>query len=257
MNFEIELGIHKINSYKIQKQFLVILFLIVLPQVIFSQNKKLSKKQFIADSLKIVKPRIARPQFRIDNRTAFSNKQLVNISGFDAGVILKEKLRITLGYYSLSASNLTSFNKSIGSVLYKANYHLNYGALNLEFIYKNTRFFSLGMPFEIGLGQNSLKYKSTVDETEVGKKTGMVLLTYFGLSGTFKPIRWIGLKVSVGYKKTVFNQLNDFNFDGIYTSAGLAIDFREIIRDGRMYFLKRKYRKNFNSVGTAVDLMTD
>jgi len=235
----------------------MVLFLTLLPCFIFSQSKKLSKKQFITDSLKIVKPRIARPQFRIDNRTIFSNKQLINISGFDAGVTLKEKLRVTLGYYSLSASNLTSLNKSIGSVLYNANYRLNYGALNLEFIYKNTRFFSLGMPVEIGFGQNTLKYKSTESETEAESNKGMVLLTYFGLSGTFKPIRWIGLKVSVGYKKTVFNQLKGLNFDGIYTSVGLAIDFREIIRDGRMYSLKKRYRKNFNSIGTGVDLITD
>ena len=248
---------NEINTSRIQKQLITVSFLLLFPCLIFSQAKKLSKKQFIADSLKIVKPRIARPQFRIDNRTVFSSKQLINISGFDAGVVLKEKLRVTLGYYSLSTNNLTSFDKSIDSVLYKANYRLNYGALNLEFIYKNTRFFSLGMPVEIGLGQNTLKYRSTLDETEAEKKTGMVLVTYFGLSGTFKPIRWIGLKVSLGYRKTGFNQLKGLNFDGVYTSVGLAIDFREIIRDGRMYSLKRKYRKNFNTVGTAVDLITD
>ncbi len=247
----------KINHCSVQKQFIIALFLILLPCFVFSQSKKLSKKQFIADSIKIVRPRIARPQFRIDNRTIFSSKQLLNISGFDAGVVLKEKLRATLGYYSLSESNLTSLNKSIGSVLYKANYGLNYGALNLEFIYKNKRFFSLGMPVEFGLGQNTLKYKSAEDDTEIENKTGTILLAYFGLSGTFKPIRWIGLKVSIGYKKTVFNQLKDLHFDGIYTSVGLAIDFREIIRDIRMYSLKRKYPKNFNSVGTAVDLITD
>ena len=53
------------------------------------------------DSLKIVKHRIARPQFRLDNRLIFFNKQQLNISGVDAGVVLKEKLRINLGYYAL------------------------------------------------------------------------------------------------------------------------------------------------------------
>jgi len=240
-----------------QKQFMIALLILLSSYNAFSQQKKLSKKQFIADSLKIVKPRIARPQVRLDNRTIFSNKELINISGFDAGVLLKEKLRLTLGYYSLSASNLTSLNKTIGLDLYKANYRLNYGALNIEFIYRNTRFYSLGMPIEFGLGQNTIKYKSIENGTELQKKKGLILLSYFGLSGTFKPIRWIGLKVTLGYKKTIFNQLKDLNNNGIYTSVGLAIDFREIIRDARMYSLKRKYRKNFNSVGTAVDLITD
>ena len=96
-----------------------------------------------------------------------------------------------------------------------------------------------------------------IDGSEIDNKSGLILLTYFGLSGTFKPIRWIGLKASVGYKKTVLNQVKEVNFDGIYTAVGIAVDFREIIRDVRMYSLKRKYRKNFNSVGTAVDLITD
>jgi len=248
---------NEINTSKILRKLTICLFLLFPPGSVFSQGAKLSKQQFIADSQKIVRPLIIRPQFRFDNRTIFFNGQRINISGFDAGIILKEKLRVTLGYYNLSNANLTSLNKSINNVLYKANYRIDYGALNLEFIYKNTRFFSLGMPIEIGLGQNVLNYKNSIDETETENNTGIVLLTNFGLSGTFKPIRWIGLKVSIGYRKTVFNQVNNLKFDGLYTSLGLAIDFREIIRDGKMYALKRKYRKNFNPVGTAVDLITD
>ena len=239
------------------KQLIIVFIVLLTPQCTFSQSKALSKKQFTTDSLRIIRPRIARPQFRIDNRIVFFNKELSNISGLDAGVVLKEKLRLTLGYYSLSNRNINTLNKSINNVLYNANYCLNYGALNAEFIYKNTRFFSLGMPVEFAVGQNTLKYKSAVDETEIDRNTGGVVLTYFGLSGTFKPIRWIGLKVSVGYRKGIFNQIKDLSSDGVYTAIGLSIDFREIIRDTRMYALKREYRKNFNAVGTAVDLITD
>jgi len=224
---------------------------------IFSQKKVVSKKQFIADSLKIVKIKLARPQVRIDNRTIFFINQQLNISGVDAGVLLKEKLRVTLGYYTLSSSNITSVNKIIDGVNYKANYELNYGALNLEFVYKNTRFFSFGMPLEFGFGRNTFNYKSTVDDTQTETNSGIILLSYLGLSGTFKPIRSIGLKVSAGYRKTIFNQLKNLKFDGFYTSIGLAIDFNEIIKSYKMYRLKKRYHKNFNSVGTAVDLITD
>lgn len=244
----------KNNSLLLPILFIVVLF---LPLMAFSQNKKISKKQFIADSLKILKHPVARLQLRIDNRTVFSAKQLINISGFDAGVILKEKLRVTLGYYSISSSNILSLDKSIGPIMYKANYQLNYGALNLEFVYKNARFFSLGMPVEFGLGQNRLKYKSTFDESDLSNKKSLVLLSYFGLSGLYKPMRWIGIKFSIGYKKTLLNQLTDVRFDGIYTSVGLAINFREIFTDVRMYSLKKRYRKNFDTIGTGVDLITD
>ena len=83
------------------------------------------------------------------------------------------------------------------------------------------------------------------------------MMTYFGLSGTFKPIRWIGLKVAVGYRKTLINKVKDVPFDGVYSSVGLAVDLREIIKDYQMFKLKKKYYKNANSVETAVDLITN
>ena len=223
----------------------------------FSQNKKLTQEQFIADSLNIIKPKIVRPQFRLDNRTIFLKNQQLNIAGFDIGVLLKDKLRITLGYYYLPKTEIKSYNKLISGQQFNANYSTNYGALNMEFIYKNTRFFSLGMPLEFGAGQNTLSYKSTSNQSEIDKKKTLIFLSYFGLSGTFKPIRWIGLKASMGYRKTIYNKQKEISFNGFYTSVGLAIDFREIIRDTRMYRLKKRYKKHFNTIGTAVDLITD
>ncbi len=127
----------------------------------------------------------------------------------------------------------------------------------MEFIYKDKRFFSLGMPLEFGMGINSLNYRSEINNLETGNKSGLIAMSYFGLSGTFKPIRWIGLKGAFGYKKTLYNQVKNSSFDGIYTSLGLAIDFKEIIMDYKMLKLKKRYRKNSNSLETAVDLMTD
>src|SRR5687767_9113720 len=116
---------------------------------------RITKKVFIADSLNIVKTKLVRPQFRLDNRLTFLNGQKLSISGFDAGVLLNEKLRITLGYYTVS-DKFTSLKKHIDEVEYQGQYNLNYGALNMEFIYKNKRFFSLGMPLEFGFGSNRL-----------------------------------------------------------------------------------------------------
>jgi len=216
----------------------------------------MTKKQFLADSSFIMRPKLTRPQVRIDNRLTFFKKQTLGISGFDAGVLLKDKLRVTVGYYKV-AEKLTSLEKIFNDLNYEADYKLDYGAINLEFIYKNTRFVSLGLPVEFGFGNNSLKYISEQNNLQPNNKSGFTAISYFGLSGTFKPIRWIGLKGAIGYRKTIFNKVKELSFDGLYTSIGLAIDFREIIRDGRMYKLKRKYKKNSSALGTAVDLITD
>ena len=235
---------------------IILIPLILIGSITVNAQKKITKRQFITDSVRIMKPKLVRPQFRFDNRLTFLNGQKLNITGVDAGVLLKNKLRVTLGYYSVS-DKLTALKKTLDNVEYRGQYYLNYGALNLEFIYKNTRFFSLGMPLEFGFGNNSLNYISEINNLETGKQSGFIAMSYFGLSGTFKPIRWIGLKAALGYRKTLYNQVKNLAFDGIYTSVGLAIDFQEIIKDYKMFELKRSYRKNANSVETAVDLITD
>jgi len=233
--------------------FLIFLFFCTATEI--NAQKKITKKQFIADSIKIMGPKLARPQFRFDNRSTFFNNQKINITGIDGGVMLKNKLRITLGFYSVS-DKLTTLKKILDEIEYQGIYKLNYGSLNIEFIYKNHRFFSLGMPLEFGLGSNSLNYQSEDYNLQTDKQSGFIAVSYFGLSGTFKPIRWIGLKGAVGYRKTLFNQVKGLAFDGVYTSLGLDIDLSEIIKDCKMYRLTKKYRKT-NLIETAVDLITD
>lgn len=234
---------------------IITILLVGLTNSLLSQ-KKITKSQFLADSLRIIKPKLIRPQVRFDNRLVFFGGQKIDISGVDAGVLLKNKLRVTLGYYSVS-DQLLSLKKSINGVDYQAEYDLRYGALNVEFIFKNKRFYSLGMPLEFGIGGNSLRYKSITADLQIDKKSALIAMSFFGLSGTFKPIRWIGLKAAVGYRKVLYNNIPNLRFDGAYTSVGLAVDFREIITDYRMFRLKRKYNKRANKIETAVDIITD
>ena len=129
------------------KNLLLLLFICFSIHLIAqpTAQPKMTKKQFLADSTQIMKPKLVRPQFRLDNRLTFFNGQKLGITGLDAGVLLKEKLRVTLGYYQV-VDKLTSLKKTYNDIEYQGRYQLNYGALNTEFIYKNTRFFSLGMP---------------------------------------------------------------------------------------------------------------
>jgi hypothetical protein len=235
-----------------------ILFLIAMACCLghLCSQTKAQRKAFIKDSTYIVRVKLVRPQFRVDNRNIFIKNQVLTINGLDAGVLLKDKLRLTLGYYWLN-KKLSEYNKTIGDIRYEREINLKYVSLNSEFIYKNTRFFSLGMPLEIGLGGNTLRYVDSTGMQGPGGKSGFLVITDFGLSVTFKPIRWIGLKGVVGYRKTVFNQVKDFDFDGLFTSIGLNLDIREVVKDVQMFRLKKKYRKNSNSVETAVDLITD
>ncbi len=110
-------------------------FLLLCCTLNISAQKKMTKKQFITDSTKIMKPKVVRPQFRLDNRLTFLNNQRITISGVDAGVLLKNKLRVTLGYYWAS-DQPTSLKKKSDNTEYHGRFDLRYGSLNMEFIYK-------------------------------------------------------------------------------------------------------------------------
>ncbi len=239
---------------KTRKYFLMLVIL-CLPFFYFSQ-KKYTRKAFIKDSIEISRPPLIRPQLRIDNRTFFFKGQALNVYGFDAGVLLKEKLRLTLGYYSLN-SGLDSYKRTVSGVDMERNIKLQYGSINTEFVYKNTRYFSLGMPLDFGFGKNTLQYTNVSDGSIYETRSGFIFSTEFGLSAIFKPIRCLGVKGIVGYRKTLLDKADEFYLDGPFTSIGLYIDIKEIRKDIRLYKIKKRYRRKSNSVETAVDLITD
>lgn len=229
-----------------------ILILLFLGKVTHSQT---AGDDFIRDSLAIAKIKLVRPQLKFDNRVNFYGKQGLPITGFDAGVLLANKLRLTLGYYKMSdrlkddqyVKNDTAFGTLI---------HLEYGSFNTELIYKDWRFFSLGMPLEIAAGVNSFVDKNMTSEEVVQTKSGALLFVNFGLSGTFKPMRFLGLKAIVGYRKVAYNQVRDFNFDGIFTSIGLNVDVHFFTKAVKMFRLKKRYQRG-NNITNAVDILTN
>jgi hypothetical protein len=221
----------------------------------FQAQTKKPQGDFIEDSLKIAQPKLVRPQFKFDNRVTFYEGQSLFITGYDAGVLLKDKLRIALGFSRLN-EDLNAFKETIDSVDVGRRIEITYGSINIEFNYLNTRFFTLGMPLELAGGYNLLRFKEIQSEKIYKTEKGILLISHFGLSGTFKPIRWFGLKGILGYRKMLFNQIPEFDFNGIFTSIGFNVDFAEIIRDLRMYRLMKRHQRG-NNISNAVDIITD
>ncbi|MCW3104982.1 MAG: hypothetical protein JWO09_3422 [Bacteroidetes bacterium] len=216
---------------------------------------QLSEEQFIKDSLAILKIKLVRPQLKFDNRINFYGSQPLSITGFDAGVLLSEKLRVTLGYYNMNNSlknkAYTKNDTAFGTLL-----HLEYGSLNTELIYKDTRFLSLGMPLEIAAGMNTFRDKNITANEVLGTRSGALIFVNFGLSATFKPMRFLGLKGIVGYRKVAYNQVKDFSFDGLFTSVGLNVDVHAITSEIKMFRLLKKYHHG-NTITNAVEILTD
>jgi hypothetical protein len=219
-------------------------------------KKKYSKAQFRKDSVAIMKPKLFRPQLRIDNKISFYRGDSYNIDGIDAGVIVKEKIRFTLGYYRLN-DELSGYSKTESGTYFDRKLKLQYGSMNIELVYHNSRFFTLGIPFEFCFGKNTLNFKTSPTDMQRYTRSGFVSLIDLGASGTFKPIRWVGVRFTGGYRRTVINQVPGSRFDGPFISFGVAVNLREVNKDVRMFMLKKKYKRLGDPMETAVDLITD
>jgi hypothetical protein len=236
------------------KLFFVILLLNISANS-FSQSQEEYQK-FIDDSIKITISKPVRPQFKFDTRTTVYEGQKVNMFGYDAGVLVKDKLRLTLGYYRID--DQLPKHTEINLMEVRQSLFVRCGTINSELIYLQQRFFSLGFPLEVGLGYYRLKNISVLSGSEASRLEGIVAFSNFGLAGTFTPIRWFGLKAIVGYRKAVLSSNKQFDFNGIFSSIGLNMDMQEIVKDIKMYRLKKKYYKgNFKGLESFTDLMID
>jgi hypothetical protein len=236
------------------KRFLLFSFLIAVTNL-SAQETGPPESDFIRDSLAIAKVKLVRPQFRFDNRVTFSEKQALKISGLDIGVLLSEKLRFTVGYYSMK-DRLKAYDVTEGEEEFGRLIQLNYGSINTEINYKDKRFYSLGMPLEVCAGLNKFQDKNMTTGEILSTKTGGLVFVNFGMSATFKPMRFLGLKAMVGYRKVVYNQVRDYNFDGFFTAIGLNVDIHAVVADVRMYRLMKRYHRG-NNLANAVEIITD
>jgi hypothetical protein len=219
-------------------------------------TQTMTREEFISDSLKILKPKLIRPQVRLDSRVSVYDHQAINIYGYDAGILAKDKLRLALGYYRIN-ENLP-VQKEIEGTKINTALRVNVGSLNTELIYYNSRFISLGFPMELAAGQYKLTSANSITKAVVSDTSGILGFANFGLSFTFKPMRFIGLKAIAGYRKSVYPNERVFNFSGIFSSIGLNIDVQEISRDIKMYRLKKQYYgKEFRNFETFVDIVAD
>jgi hypothetical protein len=109
---------------------------------------------------------------------------------------------------------------------------------------------------DFGAGINTFPEKNITTDQVLRTRSGPLVFANFGLSLTFKPMRFLGLKGIVGYRKIAYNQVKDFSFDGLFTSIGLNADVNALTTAIKMFRLKKKYKRG-NNVTNAVDILTE
>ncbi|MBC7861613.1 MAG: hypothetical protein IAF38_01485 [Bacteroidia bacterium] len=229
------------------------------------KGKKTKKRQpiptdslepiFYRDSIKLITPKLIRTEARLDSRTSSFQNTKVNIYGYYVGVLVKAKLSLGAGYYRINT--VLPVKKVVDGVDINTSLIVNCGSLNSELIYFNRRFISLGFPIEFAFGQYNLTNTLTDGGQVIDQQIKFLAFTNFGLSATFKPFKFIGLKLMAGYRKSIYPEEKTFQFNSVYSSLGLFVDVLDIRRNIQMYKLLKRHKKVKNSLSTWVDLLTD
>lgn len=232
------------------KFFILLISALLFFQISFAQNDSIKKhkidsltKKLAKDSLHTFRFKKLRPYANIDSRNSFNTTNLTNLSGFQFGVIVNEYHTFGFGLYTL-----TKFSKH-NSPLNAISKFNRFGYVNTfyEYFLLNRRYLEIDLPFEIGVGGFKAQLRDTL-ATGLNNISKWFVPLGAGVKIIVKPVRWIGISSMIGYRYIPYKQ-NLLDYDGLYYSLGVWMDFRQIYRDIKYYgFQKKKYHEQVNAI---------
>ena len=173
--------------------------------------------------------------FQIDAYNSFVSKESANTFGFKAGLEFNKRIRIGVGYYSLT-SNIVK-QKIIPGVLIQdtivdAQLDMNFIPVSLEYIFYNKEPWQISIPLNIGAGKSYFWYykKNTNGERgKVDEKT--VALLTLSVEAQYKIIKWFGVGGGLGFRVMLkdISNINE-NFNSVIYNVGLRIFVDEIFK---------------------------
>jgi hypothetical protein len=237
----------------------ILFFLLFIYQFSFSQKQKAIDSlhnKLSEDSAHIYRYQRVRPVLRIDNRDSYIKNKFgarpvpLYVNGIQLDVIYK--IRHTFGVCGYTITNSSKFRElkdAAGTITFQ-DLDLAYGTLYYQYAIVAHRFFEVDLPVEIGLG----KYRYNLKDDDKDLISGHQEYDFMKLAGAgvkiiLKPLRWVGLSISGGYRLTWTAKNSDMDMNSFYSTFGVWVDLRQIVRDSRYYLIKRpKYRKQIKQL---------
>jgi hypothetical protein len=240
------------------KHYLIFLFLLAygvsLPQSLSSKQIHLRdslKSQLVADSTYIYRFQRYRPYINIDQRNSYIRGQAININGLQLGLLINEKHVIGFGGYAIAFSSKKKLTaKDDKNIPITRSLNMDYGTFFYQYVALDKRYWEIDLQCEIGGGVYDYKNYNynTGDLLPKQPQPAKILVGGLGPLLAFKPTKWIGIIVMVGYRFTSEKNAN-LNFNGLYYSYGVWFDVRQMIRDYKYRVVKkRKYREALKAI---------
>lgn len=192
----------------------------------------------------------------LDNRNSFVQASAVYIIGLNAGVVLpNRRWRVGLGGYTLRRDYADQYvyqykngkrTRKIAETL-TPQLSLTYLTPNVSYVFFQRRWLEVSVPLEAGIGRSHYSETDQNGNTHVDNK-GLFVPLEAGLAVLVKPLRWVGVSGSVGYRLSVLETDYKDDFDGMYFSYRLNVFVGALWRDWRQYRQHRQARPVVNAV---------
>lgn len=194
------------------------------------------------DSAFIYRFRKLRPYFNYHERHSLNNPITTNFYGPQLGVVLYERHIVGFGFYFSGKKTREPFETFDENMKVTKNINVNYFTCFYQYILVNHRYFEFHLPVEIGSGTFSSTFKDSLNQTYKDLNTPFYESSA-GLHLILKPLRWIGLSSTIGYRVA-----SEKYFTGFFYSFGVWVGFRHALNDSRYLVKKKKYKKNVKMI---------
>ncbi len=219
----------------------------------FTQTTQASKDSlllnFQKDSAYIYRFKVFRPYFDVDQYQTYLDENLVTLRGLSVGVWYKNVHVFGIGTNGVIAQDkrklITRFRDSV-NVLERTS--LRYISFFYQYSFVNNRYLALFMPTQLGLGRYEITTQDINRTRPALKKMGGIVPSSLGLTLILKPIKWIGISGTGGYRH-VLDRNPKLNFNGLFFGYGVWLDIHQILQDGRFYgFRKPRYKRELKTI---------
>jgi hypothetical protein len=174
-----------------------------------------------------------------DLKDLFIGATPVTIYGAAAGLEFNDRHQYTIGFYLLSKKAERRLANSSDAV----NQRWGLTLINLGYTYTflDKGKFELKLPFEVGFGKGKIRAFDN-SGNKIFSEEGLIVPVQLGFITDFELTKWVGLRGSIGYRKTLKGSIFKKNFDSPYYSFGLSL-YYENIRKSYLEFRKKKKEK--------------
>ncbi|MGZ3864123.1 MAG: hypothetical protein ACXVPN_13525 [Bacteroidia bacterium] len=230
---------------------------ILLSNISFAQLNKEDKldslkADFMKDSAKIYRHANVGLILASDKRNTFihtETKTPAPLVGGQIGLAI-DRHSIGLGGYYIK---LTHPVRSELDAVKTETVSLNMGYVTMfyEYQFVNRRFWEIGVPLEIGMGNYQTLVTDSLghrDPTFKDTLKRQILVFGAGLNVDFKILKWLGINFMGGYRLVGGNEPNKVNFNGVFWSGGLHFFLGEFIRELKFHERRGAYCHNVSMI---------